>query len=535
MGNNVVKSIFIAALLVLLSFSVGISAAEDVKGAGMIIAVCCVLFAVLWMQDKIWLALFYVPVLVWFGFCATVFGSLPFTYVVAIGVMCALILHKMRGRVRFEWRSLPNIDIPFFVLVALVAYSLYRFPVLPKSITSVIGINLEYSGGGDYLRCFLALLGYLVYSVTPIDLKVLGKHVKYIVKIAFVVGIIVAISSYIFRSSPGSMHEEEMSAMESRFHYFSQIGMATVLYLIGTKRFREIFTSIRYIVALLAACVGVLLSGSRGSTATLLIQGLFLMFIRREAAYLLGVLVAAYGMVFVVVGAGMMDHLPYGIQRISKELPGIELKGEAIQSAEHSTKMRDELERLGFDPSSGYIKNYVWGDGIATEYAQMMRVKWLSSGETKRSLAAFLQRNAMQKSSWHHGMLNIIHPIGYVGLAVVMWLSAVTFIYVYIVLRAYINHPVYPLLVVILPSVIYWLLNIYARLGSGGLAFVFNYSMMAVIMTKVFYCEGVKNGLIVPVMKRKSYIPLAVQERQHEENDLPEYPLPRKLKKTLSK
>lgn len=535
MGNNVVKSILVAVLLIVLSFSVGVSAAEDAKGAGMIIAACCALFALLWLKEKIWLVLFYIPVLICFGFDLPMLSSQSGTYVVAIVVMCSLALHKMRGRIRFERRSLPSMDIPFFVLLVLLAYSLYRFPVLPKSITGIIGINLDYSGGADYLWAFLALLGYLVYSVIPIDMKVLGRHVNYIVKVAFVVGIIVAVKSYVYKSAPANIHEAEMSATQMRFTYFRNIGAATVLYVIGTKRVARIFTSARSLVMLMAGCVGVLLSGSRGTTAVLLIQGLFLMFIRREASYLATLLLTIYGGIFLIAGAGQLEQLPYGIQRIAYALPGIEVRSNAGESAKHSTLMRDKLEKLGFDPNSGFIKDYVWGDGIGREHAQMMRVRWSGSKVANTKEKDFLLRNAMQKSSWHNGLLNIIHPLGYTGLATIIWLSSVTFIYVYIVLRAYINHPVYPLLVITMPIVIEWMLHLYARLGAGGLSSVFNAFFISTIMAKVFYCEGVKHGLIVPMLKRKSYIPLAVQERRHEEHDLPEYPLPRKLKKTLSK
>lgn len=535
MGNNVVKSILVAVLLIVLSFSVGVSAAEDAKGAGMIIAACCALFAVMWMKEKIWLALFYLPVLVCFGVYTPIFPAQVSTYVVAIVVMVPLLLNKKRGRVQFEWRSLPAIDIPFFLFIAIIAYSLYRFPVLPKSVTNVIGISLDYSGGADYLWGGLALLAYLVYSVIPIEMKVLEKHVNYIIKIAFVIALVLAFSSYIFRPAPTSTQASEITVMESRFNYFLAPGKVAVLYLIGTKSLRDIFSSMRYFVALMAACIGVLVSGSRGHVAALVLQGWLLMFLRREASYLVTLLLIGYGGMFFLSEADMMNKLPFGLQRISRELPGIKMEGVAADSAAHSTLMRDKLAEVGFDPNSGYIKDYVWGDGLAIDYEQLMRLQSAPSMVEGNVIQQFIARNALHKCGWHNGLLNIIHPLGYVGLAAVIWLSSVTFIYVYIVLRAYVNHPVYPLLVITMSIVIEWMLHLYARLGAGGLSSVFNVFFISTIMAKVFYCEGVKHGLIVPMLKRKSYIPLAVQERRHEEHDLPEYPLPRKLKKTLSK
>lgn len=533
MGNNVVKSILVAVLLVVLSFTVGVSAADDAKGAATIIMAICGAFVFLWMGKNLWLLLFYVPILVTAGFALPVFVYHLTTYVIAICVFFALLLQRIRGEVRFVWRSLPALDIPFFVLMALVAYALYRFPVLPKSITSVIGIDMELSGGREYLWALIASLGYLVYSAIPVDIAKLEKHVKYIIILGFILASLYTVRGMIAFSgkSVGSMGADA-TLTNSRVTVFSGISMMIWNYIFGTQKIGQICTSVRSVILVAMAGVGILLTGTRGVFAMSVMSVALLLVIKRQFLSLIIIAVVGYGSCLMLFYSGTVYMLPYGVQRVMSEVPGVELSGAAAESAKGSSRGRDLLEQAGFDPNSGYIKDYVWGDGFGFDHAQVMRLQYGTNRLGKHDEAMQLQ---YMNRTWHYGLLYIINALGYVGLAVIIWLSTVTFWFIVITLRKYDNHKLSPLLVLILANIPHWLINLYFRAGSGDFISTCAAYLMMTIFAKFFYCEGVKMGLIEPLLKRKSYVPMTVRDRQHEDAETPEYPLPKKLKKLLNK
>ena len=72
-----------------------------------------------------------------------------------------------------------------------------------------------------------------------------------------------------------------------------------------------------------------------------------------------------------------LDFLPYGAKRALSPLPGIEFEdSSAIHAAKASADWRFLMWEWALDPSKGYIKDYVWGDGFGQRLDEMRRERF---------------------------------------------------------------------------------------------------------------------------------------------------------------
>ena len=526
MGNNVVKSVLVAVLLIVLSFTVGVAAADDVKGATVLIAGVCALAVVLSVGEKAWLALLFMPYY-------SMINPIPISGVdgatlnncVAILVACYWCTLRVQGKVRFEWKSLPGLDIFFFLLVALMIVAFYRRPVSVNVIEGLLGMDSEFIGGKAYMFCLISALGYIAYSVVPTPLEKMEKYVKPIIWMSVALGILTVAITFVRRGSLVINVDGDGMSERARDTAYILFSWFIVLYVYGTKKITTILTSARYLFLLLVGFLGTMLSGFRSRIAILVFMLIPISAVKRELMWFVCCAILGYAAIMVGSAAGVLTKLPFGVQRVLSVVPNVQIDANARLSAEGSTEARMITWEYALDERTGAIKNYVWGDGYGMDKEQHRRLNYVDEGVTVKGL--------IRTSQWHSGPISMIQRLGYVGLIIVFFMMLYLMWFAYRLMVAYRHHSLFPIIVVIVPHLYGDFVSLFGVISDYE--YIFARASLRIVVFKMFYCEGVKAGIIAPVLRRKSYIPMAVQERRNEELDLPEYPLPRKLKKLQNK
>lgn len=527
MGNNVVKSILVAALLIVLSFSVGVTAAEDAKGAGMIIAASCALVAALCVGKKAWLLLLFLP----YHAFSPVWGVsfLPtqiLTYAVAFLVLLYWLSLKIIGNVNFEWKSMPVFDVLFISLIIVGLYAFYRHPVSIGTLNQIMGTETQYVGGTIYYLMFIALLGYIAYSVIPMPLQKMEKYVKSIVWFVFICAIIYTIRKLLKGNDnlEGFSDTEDRSVMSARISAYLALSIIIMMYVYGSKKIGEILKSPKYIILMFFAASGVMVAGSRGQMARVLCMMLPLALMKGE--FKIFVLLGGFGLsaLFVASDADVLRYAPYGLQRVASAIPSLKVDSLVRRRAQGSLDTRFRLWDIALDHRTGYIKNYVWGDGFGMDRKQLSRTVTVETS---------IEKTLMSTGEWHSGPISMIHRLGYVGFSITTCIFLYMLPIAYRTMKAYQRHPLFPAVILIIPHVYGHVWYMYGAVAD--FRYFFQAATGPLFMLKVFYCEGIKNGIIKPLFARSSYVPLAIQERQYEEPGVPEYPLPRKLKALQNK
>lgn len=525
MGNNVVKGVLVAALLIVLSFWIGISAADDVTGSAMIIAAACGIVGMLCIGKNAWVLIFYAVVV-------KTYASIPLpgmpshfaTLLLMIGVFLYFLTLKFTTNPKFEWRSIMLLDLSVYVLFALLLYAFYRQPAVIGRLAELFDVDVEYVGGREYIYGLIALLGYLAMSAIPVSLSQLEKHVKPIIILTFALVVFNTISGII---APGSVVEGgEDAFMNERYGVFSLLSTFVVIYLVATKSLMQLITNARYLITVILCACGILLGGVRSIFAGVAVQCIVLVWVKKELHIFFCALAVGLACLYGASEIGVLKMAPFGVQRTLNPIPGLKLDGVAARAAEGSTDYRKRIWQYALDPRTGFIKDYVWGDGYAVSADMLQRMG--SSGPIDDGT----YEHALTRS-WHSGPITMIHGLGIVGLVVEIFITIFSTYYGFVVLRAYLSHKLFPYIALSVVKLYAQTLHNFAVCNSFRDIFVQDF--ICILLIKVFYCEGVKHGIITPMMKKSAYVPLAVQERQKEEPEVPEYPLPRKLKKLQNK
>lgn len=123
----------------------------------------------------------------------------------------------------------------------------------------------------------------------------------------------------------------------------------------------------------------------------------------------------------------IFNELPFGIQRAMTVLPGVKLSNKIEKEAEGSSDWRLEMWEWALDPSTGYIKDYVWGDGFGlSSYREKLRTTAVALRTIQNDNKLFAARGA-----WHNGAIHLVHRTGYVGLSIVYIWALVAIAYMY--------------------------------------------------------------------------------------------------------
>lgn len=504
MNATAIRNVIVAIVLVLFCILIGSYAAEDKNvSVFMVVGIVGFIFMVV-LGRRSWVLLYLLPPVV--GFLPLgVLQKLPAGFLVAGVVLAYWALMWIMGYVQFKWRALPALDV---IVLAVFLYYLLTFYWHPVSINE-LGIEAEYVGGKEYVWCLLAVVYYVTLSCIPCSYDALYSVLRKTMYLVLGVTVFVAISGLFGMVSEGSLGEE---AGNSRFSLFSELGVVVFLIAFSKKSFHEIMASPKYIAIMLFCCAAVVISGWREKLVSFGAIGLALCYIKREMAYIIFFGIAAYGsLLYLSEEKVVEEQFPFGMQRTLSIFPGVQIKDEVRRETENSSEWRKVMWRWALDPRTGYIKDYVWGDGFGQAVNDLNRYHVsLMRGSTIFGD----QEDFAYTGTWHNGPILAVHRTGIVGLALI----TITFLYgaflIVRVCRAYRGTPMFTVAVLFTCQLYGDIAHFYI---SAGQIYRYFDDFVYLTLAKVLYCIGREEGIIVPVFSKGRYNPMLIAEQKRNE------------------
>lgn len=504
MPNAIVKNVLACLILVVLCVVIGAEVAESKEVSIGIIAALVGGSFMLWLGARCWVLIFLVPPVMALLPLPGIVAAIPVTFLIGLVVLTYWFIMWGMGYVRFRWRRLLVLD---FIVLSLFLYMLFSFVRNPVSM-AVLGWDTDYVGGKEYFFCTLAVLFYITMSCIPYSHEQVLRVLRWCVRLcitACLVAIGLGLAGYVGASV--DLHE---AATSNRFGMFLQLGMYGIYILYGQYPMSRVLLSPGIFLGCVLSCIGILLSGWREQMLGSAIITIALAHIKRELWCLTLIFLAIYGALLYLSKEEMLDNWPYGIQRCISILPGVEVSAAVERNANGSSDWRVVMWEWAMDPRTGYIRDYVWGDGfgISVDFMRRETIAMMRQG-----MGYNLREQFAVTGMWHNGAITTVHRLGLVGLGLVTLLTGTTVLLILRVCHALRGTPYYlPSLFLILPYV--------AQLGlfyiSAGTLVKFFNEFVYVAMTKFFYCEARELGLLTPLFSPQRYIPLAIQE--HEEH-----------------
>ncbi len=504
MPNSIVKNVLITLFLVVLCIYIGAEVAEDRTVA---LGVVCVLLGtvfMIWIGKRAWVLIYLVPPVISLLPLPDKLSSVPVMFLVSALVLVYWCIMWGMGYVRLKWRSLLVLDLLVLVMFCYMVASYVRNPVS----MAIFGYDAEYIGGKEYVWCIVATLHYLTISSIPCDYEQLRKVTRWGVRVsvaACLLGILLALAGV-----RGSTDITELAdaATGTRFTMFVMIGTYGIYYLYGRYPILQILTSPVVLFGCALSLFGVVLSGAReymmGKCFLIATLGI----IKRELWCLAIMGVACYGALLYLSAEGMVEKFPHGVQRCFSMLPGVEIDRDIRQGAEHSSDWRVEMWKWALDPRTGYIRDYVWGDGFGQSVAYLRReTTAMMRGTVRYGDQDFFASTG----TWHSGVITTIHRLGYVGLVLVALVCLAGTVFMYRAAFAWYGTSLF------LPFMFYSLsfaedVPIYF-ISAGALPYFFK-MYLALSFIKLFYCVGREHGRIVPLLQPQHYVPLVIREQE---------------------
>ena len=229
-------------------------------------------------------------------------------------------------------------------------------------------------------------------------------------------------------------------------------------------------------------------------------------------AYIIFIGIAAYGtLLFLSEEKVVEDHFPYGMQRTLSMFPGVQIRDDVRAETENSSEWRKVMWRWALDPRTGYIKDYVWGDGFGQAVSDLNRY----NVSLMRGSAHFGdQEDFAYTGTWHSGPILAVHRTGLVGLALI----TIVFLYgsflIVRVCRAYRGTTMFTVAVLFTCQLYGDIAHFY--LSAGRIDKFFD-DFVFLALAKVLYCIGREEGIIVPVFSKGRYNPMLIAEQKRNE------------------
>lgn len=418
------RSLIIFLLLAILAFVAGSLASENAVGALAPTALILGLFFLIYLGKNCWVLVFIVPPVLSVVELPFLKGF-PLAYVICGIVLFYMLILYMMGYVKIKWNGVLLVDIATLIFCLYFVSTYIRHPVTIRTFTSITDYGYAEIGGKEYLFLVACALSYLSLSIVSIKFDTLLKVLKW----AFWLSAVAVCFSTVRGIVIGSVTlDDEVST--TRFSAFAGISRYVFNYVFAKYTLIGIVLSPAKMFVLLISIVGLLLSGFRSILLSVAFYVFFMTCIYKQlCVFILMGLTVWGGLVYIShEDENLLNELPFGIQRAMAVLPGVEVSKKVKKDAQGSSDWRLEMWKWAMNPSTGYIKDYVWGDGFGLSmYQEKLRTTAISlnlirSGDNKLFAA---------RGVWHNGAIHFIHRIGYVGLVVVYLWALVVAVFMY--------------------------------------------------------------------------------------------------------
>ena len=502
MAGSVVGKILSCVVLIVLCFILGAQAAESaVLSVAYIAAIVGAVFMLI-LGPRCWMLLFLLPPVLGVLPLPDSLKTIAMQFLVAPVILAYWIAMWAMGYVKIRWRSLLLLDLLIFLVVVFLFAAYLKNPV---SI-AVLGLDTDTVGGKVYVAALGMIIHYIALSCIPMEYGKLESVQNWRIWLGLVCVIISTIAGLAgFNGGEEAMAMSE--AMEdSRFGAFQRFGSYLGVLLFAHFPLFRFLVNPLLVLGMLVAMAGIMLSGFRSALASLGITFFFITCIRKEFVIAVCLALTCYGGLFVLNSDGGLRSLPLGVQRALSFVPGLSVDKNISKEAEGSIEWRLEMWQWAMDPRTGFIKDYVWGDGFGLSASEMQRdERAVMRGEMYYGD----QDSFARRKIWHNMPISLIQGVGYVGLAV----SACCIIYTCLLafrvccsLRG--TRLFVPALVLLMPSAT--ILVLFP--GHAGNEVTFMNFLANSALVKLLFCEARERGLIIPWMQRKYYVPKMIQE-----------------------
>lgn len=498
--ENVLKSIIIAILLAVLAFTAGSMVADGFQKALIPAVILVSFFLLLYFGKNCWILVFTLPPVL--GVFDTSFlRGLPVGFFVCGVVLLYWLFMYIMGHVRVTWYGVGWFDAISTIFFVYFLYGYVRHPVSLGMFVSVVDTTTESVGGKEYIWAVAALVAYVTVSIIPNRLELLVR----VARLAFVISMVaLALLTFygLFRSGG---YSSEL-AQESRYAPFAGIGSKIFQYIVAKYSVFGIVVAPWRLGALLLAGVALLMGGFREALVHAVVYITTASYVHRSLIMLVMMGLAMYASLLYLSSERKLLLLPFGVQRALSLVPGMDVSKDARVDAEYSWQWRVEMWEQAMEPRSGYIKDYVWGDGF-TQDVKLLRLNGIAAGRGRS--ASDEKQQFMETGTWHSGIITAIHRVGYVGLALMLIWSCIASV---MMLRAAVAiksicgaEYVY---VLILPLVA----ELVLYYGSAGVFPKFFSIFYAASVSKVVYRLAAEEGLVAPIFRRSTYVPMMLRE-----------------------
>lgn len=495
------RGIISGIIQIVLCFIVGVYAAESAISSAAIIALIMGALLLILAGKRCWWLIFLLGPVVDILPLPGGFGSIPGAMCVAFVVLAYWLLLWGMGYVKIKWRSFLLLD---FLVLALLAYVVATYIRRPVSI-NILGLDTDVIGGADYVYYLCAFAFYLTLSCIPLDKEEFTKVLRW--SVVVIMGCLVIQAGLDVATGNIVLHEESMK--DSQIGGFGKLGQLGLVAVCAKFPLSAIMLNPILLACALLSCAMVFISGGREFFMVVFFTISNIVIIKREIlAYLLMGSMAIFS-IYALSFTDMMDRVPFSVQRIMWMLPGVKINERAESSAGGTWEWRLQLWDLALDKRTGYINDYVFGDGYGQSKSATQR-RAIARMRGEYVYGQDLDEFAVN-GVWHNGVITNIHRLGYVGLSLVLLILIVGSVYMFRVCFALRGSPLF------FPIVFY--VAGYAAvipelcLGAhGARQFIFQFSSLALI--KLVYCEARKTGLIKPWYRRVRYVPQMIQEHE---------------------
>lgn len=507
MGNNAVKTIVLLMVLVVLSVLIGAQVSDSLSnsiGAFAVIGGVIMGFGMLLLGKHSWLLILYLPILVLnapLGRFVGMLAEFPTGFVLTGAVLVYGVLQWAMGYVKLRWRALWPLDI---LLAGFCLYMIWGAIEHPVSFY-FLNKDADYVGGKDYVWAIAAVVYYIAISMMCGEadecLKVFKRCTPlfFISQTAYMV-----INLYYNRGMTGG----------TRLLWLTIFATSVLYYVYASVPLLRLVTSAKHLSLFLLALLASIRVGSRQVLVTGLLGLSFLSFLKREIAVAVVLGGVAYGLIVLLGTQHVWDNAPSTMQRVIAVMPGTGISEDVLRDNEDSNQVRKNIWSAALDARSGYILDYIWGDGYQVSGAYLSRMQiahYRRSG--KRGSQAQFEEELMTTGSWHNGWITTLKHLGIVGLVYVNLIFLCGAVLLIQVSGAYAHHELYPTVIMFcLPFVAFALAFPWGALL--GIDFWGHIQFLGYI--KLFYCIAREKHMLRPLFSTQAYVPLTIREMEQQ-------------------
>lgn len=417
MGNEAVKTIVLAMVLVVLSFLVGAQVSDGIKnsfGAFAVIGMVAIGFLLLLLGKNSWYLVFLLP---------AVLSHAPIPFLnseMAVFAVCGglfayhIIQCQVMGFSHMKWHSVSGLDIMLLLIFVYMCVSYYRFPVS----VNALGVDMDYVGGTVYVYAIGAVVYFLFLSFLDVQRRDLERVLRW----AFFVHVAMMAVAIALRLKSGHIYWEGTSgqgelmsdAGQQRITLFSALGFFLLAFAYASRPVLALFRSPLYLGLCLASFGGIALTGARNQLVQSVLYGIGISAIRREISILILMGVVCWAGMLGLDSGGAFENLPQTTQRFIAIVPGVHVSNSVRRETEGSSNVRLIAWRQAFDPKNGYIHDYIWGDGFQLSVKELNRIRTAQMRGTAEKIRE--DNNTLARTgNWHNGFIYTMHRMGIVG------------------------------------------------------------------------------------------------------------------------